>query len=309
MAAPNFNAKFTALNKKSSSCSPVVIFSWATILLWVGFLAYCVHYGLITPDQITGMVENAELLEKNTLSKVENLRHRLVPRSVEDLPVAPAEDHSQDVYVVFSTDCTPYQDWQSLVLFHSAKLVKQKGVITRIASGCDEEKQQQLSKLYKELHGDYCTVHFTPDFKKDEKTKKSYDFYNKPWGLKHWLENAKVPPHALIALLDPDMIFLRPITHQISSLPHIVSKRIPKSEVVENITQGFPVAQTYGLGAPWAREQHRHFDKYKICGKESPCVEPDEKFAELHYSVGPPYVIVKEDFVRIAQSWTRLVPR
>eukprot|EP00981_Chlorochromonas_danica_P012000 scaffold4368_cov180-Ochromonas_danica.AAC.13 len=157
-----------------------------------------------------------------------------------------------DIFVVFSTDCTTYQDWQSLVLFYSAKLVRQPGVITRIASGCDES--------------------------------------------------------AIIALLDPDMVFLRPITRQIASKPYLIDKPL-LGEVMENITIGRPVGQLYGLGAPWAKESHRYFNKYRICGEDSPCVKPTVQYGELHYSVGPPYVMVKEDFVRIAETWTRLVPR
>jgi hypothetical protein len=58
------------------------------------------------------------------------------------------------------------------------------------------------------------------------------DFYNKPWGLKHWLENASppVPEDAIVALLDPDMVLMRPITPIIKGQPYLVSKRISKNE-------------------------------------------------------------------------------
>lgn len=96
------------------------------------------------------------------------------------------------------------------------------------------------------------------------------DFYNKPWGLKHWLENSAHPieDHAIIALLDPDMIFLRPITPYINSQPHIINKRIPKEEIVERVQMGSPVAQTYGLGAPWTNDNHRHFKERTREGEE-----------------------------------------
>jgi hypothetical protein len=81
----------------------------------------------------------------------------------------PSDD---DVIVIFSTDCSPYQDWQSLVLFHSAKRVKQKGNVIRIASGCTEEQQKKLTDIYYKLYQGYYYAHFTPDFKKDAKTKK-----------------------------------------------------------------------------------------------------------------------------------------
>jgi len=121
-----------------------------------------------------------------------------------------------DIHVIFSTDCTPYQDWQTIVLFHSATVVGQKGPLTRIASGCTEEKKIELTNLYRTLYPQYH-VHFTPDFKKDEKTNKKYDFYNKPWGLKHWLDYAYPPigGDVVVALIDPDMIFLRPLTTQV----------------------------------------------------------------------------------------------
>ena len=124
----------------------------------------------------------------------------------------------ENIHVVFSTDCSEYQDWQTIVVFHSATVVGQKGRITRIASGCSEEKAAELATLYHALypHGLY-TAHFTPDFKSDGKSKKKYDFYNKPYGMKHWLEQAQppIPPNMIIALLDPDMILLRPITPMI----------------------------------------------------------------------------------------------
>jgi hypothetical protein len=105
------------------------------------------------------------------------------------------------------------------------------------------------------------------------------------------------------------MIFLRPITHEIKSKPYIISKHIPSSEIPDNVTSGHPVAQMYGLGAPWTNDHHKHFNRRKICGENSPCLSPNAQFGELHYAVGPPYVLVKEDFVRLANSWTQLVPK
>lgn len=41
-------------------------------------------------------------------------------------------------FLVFSTDCSGYQNWQSLAIFFSADEVRQPGTIIRIASGCTE---------------------------------------------------------------------------------------------------------------------------------------------------------------------------
>ena len=49
-----------------------------------------------------------------------------------------------DMHVTFSTDCSSYQIWQSLVLSYTSTIVKQKGYIIRIASGCDEANKAEL---------------------------------------------------------------------------------------------------------------------------------------------------------------------
>ena len=160
------------------------------------------------------------------------------------------------MHVVFSTDCTFFQDWQTLLVFYSAMAVGQKGAITRIASGCDEAKQATLIALYKKLFPKYH-VHFTPDFKKDKKSGKKYDFYNKPYGafilvwmlvclcmlspplpysnpfltlslmlpgVEHWLAHAEpaVSEHVVIAIIDPDMIFIRPLTTLVAGEENIL---------------------------------------------------------------------------------------
>lgn len=89
-----------------------------------------------------------------------------------NLPGIVEKRKTETLHIIFSTDCNAYQDWQTLLIFHSAMVVGQEGVLTRIASGCDENKARQLTELYKKLFPMY-RVHFTPDFKRDEKTQRS----------------------------------------------------------------------------------------------------------------------------------------
>lgn len=218
-----------------------------------------------------------------------------------------------EVHIVFSTDCNPFQDWQTLVLFHSASVVGQVGSITRIASGCDDKKKKELNELYEKVWPDRMfRAHYTPDFKKDTKSGKKYDFYNKPWGVKHWLEFAEPPvqPEVVVALLDPDMILLRPITVQVASLDNAIwSSRLDKKELLPRIVKGRPVAQLYGLGAPWTYDLHKKFNRTAICGEGSPCLEAKERWAAEHFAVGPPYLVHKQDMERITATWTTFVPR
>jgi hypothetical protein len=193
------------------------------------------------------------------------------------------------MHIVFSTDCSFFQDWQTLLVFHSAMTIKQPGKITRIASGCDEMKQKELTTLYTKLFPQYH-VHFTPDFKMDAKTKKKYDFYNKPFGLHHWLLNAQpsIPDGEIIILLDPDMILLRPFTLNIGEDPgrlFLSSFQIEKEPLPKQIGKGFPVAELYGLGAPWTQDikHNRNFNRTDICGSNSPCTKVTTKYGEAHY--------------------------
>jgi len=86
----------------------------------------------------------------------------------------------------------------------------------------------------------------------------SDDFYNKPWGLKHWLDTSNPPirDDVVVALIDPDMIFVRPLTTQINGLDGIlyhkktIAKEYPNG-LFAKVSKGHAVAQTYGLGAPW----------------------------------------------------------
>ena len=117
------------------------------------------------------IVSSVDSVINKTEHSLLRFRHKVAtPMSV---PLLEESKMKDEIHVIFSTDCSPYQDWQTLVVFHSAKVVGQKGRITRIASGCDTEKQESLLKFYAHLYpnGVY-TAHFTPDFKKDEKTNK-----------------------------------------------------------------------------------------------------------------------------------------
>lgn len=220
-------------------------------------------------------------------------------------------------HVVFSTDCSHFQDWQSLLMFYSAVQVGQPGTLTRIASGCNEKQMQYLKELYAKMYPHYH-VHFTPDFKKDEKTGKKYDFYNKPYGLEHWLDNADPPikDGVVIALIDPDMIFLRPLTANIKGEANQILQdaytsthlRKPIMTMPQFVKKGSPAAQLYGLGAPWTTRS-RNFNRTDVCGPNSPCMKVDTESGELYYSVGPPYIAEKSDLLRITKAWTKFVPK
>lgn len=203
-----------------------------------------------------------------------------------DVKSIPAEVEDE-MHIIFSTDCSFFQDWQTLLVFHSAVRVGQQGPITRIASGCEESKKTELRSLYSKLFPQYF-VHFTPDYKKSGNTKKKYDFFNKPYGVQHWLENAvpQIRSGVVIALIDPDFIFLRPLVNRISGHPsNLLIKEFDgtKESIPVKVKRGVPASQMYGLGAPWANDNHPHFDRRSACGQGSPCLNVTVRFGEKHY--------------------------
>lgn len=103
-----------------------------------------------------------------------------------------SQNDSNDIHIIFSTDCSPFQSWQSFAVFHSALSVSQPGLVTRIVSGCTPSDRS----LMQSWHDTYITpmsrsfrVHFTPAFDHVEGESTKYAFFNKPYGTLHFLEN------------------------------------------------------------------------------------------------------------------------
>jgi hypothetical protein len=115
----------------------------------------------------------------------------------------------------------------------------------------------------------------------------------------------------VIALIDPDFIFLRPLETKVAGMENNIflpGFQPAVESVPEKVCRGSPVAQIYGLGAPWASSRNHHFNREEVCGAGSPCLNVTVKFGEKHYSVGPPYILEKEDLARLTDSWTKFVP-
>lgn len=229
------------------------------------------------------------------------------------------------LHVIFSTDCSEFQHWQSYLLFHSAMTVRQPGRVTRIASGCSDEQRETVNAWHEEhvrrVMSDRFTVHFTPRFssvkREDGSVKGDYKFFNKPFGLRHWMEHAEDGPgfdettgepldrDRVVVLVDPDMILLRPITADFSNDRDTIVRDNDAVRFPRRVSHGHPVAQKYGLGAQW-----RTFDLATITGaSDSPAIAVSQREAQQHYPAGPPYLATAADMYKIAVAWTEFAPR
>ena len=227
-------------------------------------------------------------------------------------------------HLIFSTDCTPYQHWQSYLVYFTAMRIKQPGHVTRIASGCEDEEAKKMQEwfdndiapLSKRFHLQ-MTPHFSEVKNEKGETVGDYKFFNKPFGLKYWLEHSPqigydadtgTFPDAvkedIVILTDPDMGLLRPLTRDFTNDQEVVIGPRRKNHILSRIVgPGKPFAQVYGFGVQWSR-----LDLEKIAGPGSPASNVNVEDGHRYYPVGPPYMGTVVDMHKISQKWTEFVP-
>ena len=236
-----------------------------------------------------------------------------------------------EVHVVFSTDCSPYQHWQSINVWYSARAVGQRGPVTRIASGCAAAEAGKIAAEWLEIDpSGTFRAHFAPAGALRGGT---YKYSNKPSGLYHWLTTARPPPfvdssRGIVVLIDPDQMLLRPITAALGAglrpsprkgelvdadgVPRVLGHNL--DGIAPRVAPGVAAGQEYGLGGAWgdagkptAGKSWRSFDRGRVCG-DGPCSRTTVREAAQSYAVGPPYVIHARDAVPLAKAWLRAVP-
>ncbi|KAM7266959.1 hypothetical protein ACFE04_009125 [Oxalis oulophora] len=133
----------------------------------------------------------------------EMTKPKFLPRSsviTEELEEGPRPK----IHTVFSTECIPYFDWQTVGLMHSFSQSGQPGNITRLLSCTDEE-------LKKYTGHDLAPTHYVPSMSRHPLTGDWYPAINKPAAVLHWLNHADIDAD-FIVILDADMILRGPIT-------------------------------------------------------------------------------------------------
>lgn len=228
-------------------------------------------------------------------------------------------------HLIFSTDCSPFQHWQSYLVYFTAMKVRQPGHVTRIASGCDANEAQKMQDWFDTdvaPLSDRFHLQLTPHFSqvKNERGEivGDYKFFNKPFGLKYWLEyspqiqydatTGEFPANVvedIVILIDPDMGLLRPLTRDFSNDREVVIGAGRKKHVLSRtVGPGQPFAQTYGFGVQWSR-----LDLEKIAGPGTPAAKVTNEDGLRYYPVGPPYMGTVTDMHRISEKWTEFVPK
>lgn len=250
---------------------------------------------------------------------------------------------SRDVHIVFSTDCSGYQHWQSIASYYALRRAGHLGPVTRIASGCSPKQEDAIRTEFHKIQ--QLRLHFTPSFALGGK---HYKYSNKPGGLHHWIMNHTTLEESVIALVDPDMMALRPVVPQLgegmTSTPvtkdgyrNLVEHKDEHGKVMllrqrhlpslpPRVTKGVAAGQHFGIGGLWAsagmanaRKDFKEFNLTAVCGAESPClnVKPKDskrayttrELADTSYAVGPVYIASTTDWRDILPRWNEFMPR
>jgi len=216
-------------------------------------------------------------------------------------------------HLVFSTGCSAAQEWQSYVLFYHVLQSGQSGNVTRIVSGCTENEQQQVTLHFREAIAPLAPgrfyLHLTPDFGNSLLPNVTYKFFNKPWGLRHWMNHGLHYPKnkghlddVIFIILDPDQILLRPFEPSLETDPYIVWHTNPILQ--KSVSHGHPMAQVYMLGTAWIdllSPNHLFKETY------SPVHNWTYRDVRQYYMAGPPYLATGRDMYRLVVTWAEIV--
>jgi len=223
-------------------------------------------------------------------------------------------------HYVFSTGCNSYQDWQSYTLFfHAYKTgLSERAHITRVASGCTEQGGIELQRIFKEQIESISSsfrLFLTPEYS-NVIPGKDYHFFNKPFGLRFWMENALGFPKStehddiIFVVLDPDQLVTRPIeidyTPYIDSMDWVTPQQSPLL-----ISHGHPASQQYLMGGNWVNMIQKNLTKiFETMSDDeaasSPLLSITAEDAVEYYNGGPPYIATGRDMYLIVSTWAQI---
>ncbi|KDO21562.1 hypothetical protein SPRG_13373 [Saprolegnia parasitica CBS 223.65] len=228
------------------------------------------------------------------------------------LRVAP---RSGSVHILFSTSCDQgHRRLLSSTFQHSATRVHHRGPITEIISGCSLAQETSI-KHEPVLYYDYHR-HFAPSFSPHPVPNVTDDYtpYNKPFGLRHYLQHAR-PPASLrgdlpFALFDADFVLLAPLHVNTGAdlSAHYVGQR--PGPVYDTVRDGVAIAHDWGnyMGAAWFRDA-LHSTRDELCAG-LPCADVSEADGlEFYGRAGPPYIMTKSDGERFVNDYCDFVVR
>lgn len=160
---------------------------------------------------------------------------------------------------------------------------------------------------------DRFSLHITPDYSSTVKPGMKYKFFNKPFGMRDFLENVFMYPKpesaknddTIVLLLDPDQMIIRPFTNDFSQSTEVWRPTKSKLPIRTKVEHGSPFGQQYGFGLQWKTKVNATY----VANGTTRVTDMDMDEARGHYVLGPPYIATARDFYKIARKWTEFGPR
>lgn len=231
-------------------------------------------------------------------------------RSADDPISRRIDTEIPDLHVLVTTGCSQLQHWQSYVFFYNAWKAGQQGIITRIASGCNETEALRIRERHRHEIRQMSTrfrLHLTPEYGYLVEGE-HYPYFNKAKGLEHFLryglrfeENLERYKNTVFIPLDPDQFILRPFVRDFSNLTELWID----PEGSRTVSKGHPIAQKAWLGDSITHAFNMTFLLNST--EDSPARHLTEEVIQKHFVAGPPYMAVGEDFWPFVKLWSNFV--
>lgn len=192
------------------------------------------------------------------------------------------EERKKKMHYVYTAGCNDYQLYQDIVLDWSWREVNTPGKLTRIVMGCKTKEEREMQKRSPLRDDPNFHVFFAEgDLAKIPTTGEVYPARARPHAIEQWLGKIKPADDQILAILDPDFAFLRPL----SDHPGL-----------SKVRKGLMLAQPYGLGSSYLEDFVRFGDK-----------RPNLSARETSdgYSSGPPWALQADDLKRILPDWKK----
>ena len=143
-----------------------------------------------------------------------------VLQPVEDIAPLSPTPHARAVslHVVFSAECIPAFDWESIGLFYSFRRSRQPGKITRLLA-CSDDQLKTYPRVNMEMGPTFVhkNMRFDHEFNDEEmhdefqdQKGQGYASYNKPYSVTAWLQQVEVK-ETWVLMMDTDMFLRAPI--------------------------------------------------------------------------------------------------
>jgi len=245
-----------------------------------------------------------------------------VASAQEEATMDQADDSGDDIHVTFVLDCRPFNLWQHEMLFNSARLVGQRGPITAIISGCADKEKARLQERHAGLNLPAQYTQYFVELFNDEKS----IWLSKPFGFQQWY-NTSGPKRDVVALLDPDFVFVTPLTAKLNTS---VLPLEWKGTVPSRVQKGVVVAQRYNTFPPLGDSEHFRLWGFTdgvpegvnmtgddfltwVCSGnpngESGCRGLTNYELGTFHASGVPYIAHRDDWDWLATEWTTITER